>query len=234
MFTLSISKSCHEAWSDFTPTQQGGFCSSCQKEVVDFTAMSNLQISLYFENKPLHVCGRFRHDQLRPNALKNMLALQPSIATFRAGLLSVLMLVSVNSLLAQPGNSNLGASSSMLPIGITQSNDLIIKGRVISSEDGSALPGVNVYLKNSQVGIATDADGQFEFPQKLKTGDVLVFSFIGFVTKEIIVEDQITNLNIAMEFDSFITLGEVTVDEPYVAKQPKGLRKLFRMTRVRS
>jgi len=59
-----------------------------------------------------------------------------------------------------------------------------VTGRVTFSEDGSALPGVNVFLKNTREGVVTDADGRYSIrvPQE---GGTLVFSFIGFTSLEI-------------------------------------------------
>jgi hypothetical protein len=62
---LSIPKPCHENWDNMTPVQQGKFCGSCQKQVVDFSNMSDRQVAEFFK-KPTtgSVCGRFMTDQL--------------------------------------------------------------------------------------------------------------------------------------------------------------------------
>ena len=40
---FKISEPCHENWDDMTPTQQGRHCASCEKQVVDFTKMTEHQ-----------------------------------------------------------------------------------------------------------------------------------------------------------------------------------------------
>ncbi|MCX6319894.1 MAG: carboxypeptidase-like regulatory domain-containing protein [Bacteroidetes bacterium] len=62
---LHIAEPCHENWDAMTPVEQGKFCGSCQKEVVDFSGMSDSQIAAFFK-KPTtgSVCGRFMNDQL--------------------------------------------------------------------------------------------------------------------------------------------------------------------------
>ena len=62
---LHIAEPCHENWDKMTPVEQGKFCQSCQKQVVDFTGMSDRQLAQFFK-KPLEgsVCGRFMNDQL--------------------------------------------------------------------------------------------------------------------------------------------------------------------------
>lgn len=67
---LNIPKPCHENWDQMTPVDKGRFCGSCQKQVVDFTTMSDEQLALFFKKQVLSsskdgsVCGRFMQDQL--------------------------------------------------------------------------------------------------------------------------------------------------------------------------
>src|SRR6187455_3696857 len=58
-----------------------------------------------------------------------------------------------------------------------------IKGR-ISDETGAALPGVNVLVKNTTLGTTSDSEGNYTL-QTADAGTVLVFSFIGYETKEV-------------------------------------------------
>lgn len=109
----------------------------------------------------------------------------------------------------------------------------IIRGIVKFDEDHLPLPGVNVYLKGSTAHTITDVDGRFEFPWKLKEGDVLVFNFIGFETQEHIVPRKAAErlevsmpLEVSMIPEPLLVLGAVAVDETYTAK-PSGLRKLW-------
>jgi hypothetical protein len=62
---LSVSEPCHENWDKMNPVNQGRFCGSCQKQVVDFSLMSDREL-LHFFQKPStgSVCGRFMNDQL--------------------------------------------------------------------------------------------------------------------------------------------------------------------------
>ena len=51
-FKLSIQNPCAEKFEDFRPTPAGGFCQSCQKEVIDFTKMTDQElIDYYNQNK---------------------------------------------------------------------------------------------------------------------------------------------------------------------------------------
>lgn len=75
--------------------------------------------------------------------------------------------------------------------------------------DGSnqPLPGANIIVKGSTIGAQTDFDGNFSI--NTKTGDVLVVSYLGFVTKEIVVADK-TRLVISLIEDTN-SLDEVVV-----------------------
>ena len=62
---LSVPKSCQEKYASFSKTINGGFCASCQKEVIDFTSWSDERLKLYFKNLKGNTCGRFREEQLK-------------------------------------------------------------------------------------------------------------------------------------------------------------------------
>lgn len=82
----------------------------------------------------------------------------------------------------------------------------LIKGQVLGS-DGKPLIGVTVMVKASKMGTTTDMDGNFAI--NAGTDDVLVFSYIGFSTKEVAVGKQ-TSLTVTLT-ESNTTLGEVAV-----------------------
>lgn len=64
-----------------------------------------------------------------------------------------------------------------------QAQSVKITGKVISTDDGTSLPGVSIVEKGSTNGTVTDADGRYS----LNVGEnaTLVFSFVGFTTQEI-------------------------------------------------
>ncbi|MBE8725395.1 energy transducer TonB [Flavobacterium hungaricum] len=62
---ITIPEPCHEDWNKMTPNENGRFCLSCTKTVVDFTAMMPEEIQHFFiQNQNESVCGRFRKSQL--------------------------------------------------------------------------------------------------------------------------------------------------------------------------
>ena len=83
-----------------------------------------------------------------------------------------------------------------------------VRGVVKDLAVGDNLPGVNVVIKGTTNGTSTDFDGKFQL-KNIKTGDVLVFSFVGYLNKEITID---TNLNITVRLtESAQKLDEVIV-----------------------
>ncbi|MDO5105000.1 carboxypeptidase-like regulatory domain-containing protein [Capnocytophaga sp.] len=56
-----------------------------------------------------------------------------------------------------------------------------VKGTV-TDENKVPLPGVNVLVKNTTRGVSTDFDGNYEI--KVQQGEVLTFSYIGFLPQD--------------------------------------------------
>ncbi|QLE01906.1 TonB-dependent receptor [Galbibacter sp. BG1] len=83
-----------------------------------------------------------------------------------------------------------------------------ITGTVISDNDQVPLPGVNVQIKGeSGKGTSTNFDGKYSI--EASPNDVIVFSYVGFVTKEISVNNQ-TSIDVQLQLDTQ-SLEEVVV-----------------------
>ncbi len=80
-----------------------------------------------------------------------------------------------------------------------QAQDITVSGTVISSEDNSAIPGVNVLIKDSSTGTTTDLDGNFTLAVP-GSETFLVFSSVGFNTQEIQVGNR-SVIDITMTLD---------------------------------
>ena len=83
-----------------------------------------------------------------------------------------------------------------------------VSGQVRAQADQGALPGVNVVLKGSSTGTVTDVEGNYQL-QVPPGENVLVFSFIGFVSQEVALNGQST-LDVALSEDA-TELSEVVV-----------------------
>jgi hypothetical protein len=226
---LSVPKPCSEKWSSFISTSGGEFCFSCSKVVIDFAGKSQDEITDYFSHNKEKTCGRFRANQLTPHVIHQPLGINPGWKLLITSL--VILLVSI---IGKPSFGNpLASKVSTETVSFQESRkgetqivefDYTIKG-IVKDEEGVALAGVNIYLKGSTIGTVSDADGQFEFPQKLKAGDVVVFSFIGLETKEYVVPSVAQEkIEISMALSGDMMMGEVVVGQVY-AKQPSIISK---------
>ena len=83
----------------------------------------------------------------------------------------------------------------------------MLKGTVTDAGDGSTMPGVNVSIKGSIRGVITDANGNYQIITS--ASDVVIFSFVGYVTQEYAVENR-TQLDVQLESD-LISIDEVVV-----------------------
>jgi len=86
--------------------------------------------------------------------------------------------------------------------------DMTVKGAV-KDENGEGVPGVSVLLKGTTNGTTTDRDGNYQIVVPEGSEDVLVFSFLGYKTKEEKIGGR-TTIDISLEVD-VASLEEVVV-----------------------
>ena len=84
-----------------------------------------------------------------------------------------------------------------------------ISGKVIDTQSGEPIIGVNVIEKGTSNGTITDIDGNYKLALSGSDGAVLVFSFIGYVTQEVSVSNQ-SIIDISLNVDVY-NLEEVVV-----------------------
>ena len=73
-----------------------------------------------------------------------------------------------------------------------------VSGTVLAGNDNAPLPGVSVIIKGTTTGTTTDIDGKFRMDASPE--DVLVMSYIGYITQEVEVGNR-TTFNITLEED---------------------------------
>lgn len=97
--------------------------------------------------------------------------------------------------------------------------EIVISGIVVD-ETGKILPGVNVSVKDTKTNAVTNASGTYT----LKVSDskaILVFSFIGFTSQQVIVGNQ-TTINIRLQPDNQ-SLNEVVVTALNIKRNARSL-----------
>ncbi len=75
----------------------------------------------------------------------------------------------------------------------------IVTGTVTDEANALPLPGVNILIKGTTTGASTDFDGKYTITAN--QGDILVFSYLGYATKEITFTGE-TPLNVSLAEDA--------------------------------
>ncbi len=87
-------------------------------------------------------------------------------------------------------------------------NTRTVTGKV-TDKNGLALPGTNVVVQGTTIGVQTDLDGNFQITVENPANAVLEFSFIGFISQRIALGNQ-TAINVILSEEA-IGLNEVVV-----------------------
>ncbi|GAB3809826.1 TonB-dependent receptor [Spirosoma humi] len=94
-----------------------------------------------------------------------------------------------------------------------------LTGRVLSGKDQQPIPGVNILVRNTQLGTTTDGNGNFTLNVPAKA--TLVFSAIGYAGNTVEVGSQ-TQLTVTLQ-EAEQSLGEVVVTALGIKKEAKRL-----------
>jgi len=242
-FTLSVPNPCSEDWNSFAPTPTGGFCDRCQKNVIDFTKATDDEIIAFISKKPAHACGRFKLTQLKTYGISLSEKVTPGFRLFKAGVVGLFLLLISKPISAQVQMKPLVETYQTTEVSThtTRSGKMAIRGKVISSEDSVGIPGASVVQKETSNGVFTDIDGTFELIIEPESPQILIVSFVGFVTEEVKLGHSIpTMLNIAMlpaltglVGEVIIFSGEVQSDLLYVEKESRFTRFWKKITGTR-
>lgn len=220
--TLSINTPCSQKFDNFLSTEKGGYCNSCEKEVIDFRNWTDKEVSNHFKTTTQKTCGYFKAEQLKTYTDEPVL-LQRNNSFRNVGLASVSLLsfFSFNSAFSQTKeeatiiqteNKNKDNKVDEPSIGI------IVKG-IVSDDNGMPLPSANVAIKNSNISVTTDFDGEFSFPKPLNEGTILLVNYVGYKTQEIKVTRETNYISLKM-YESMLCgmVGEVSVNKVYQSK----------------
>jgi TonB-linked SusC/RagA family outer membrane protein len=98
-------------------------------------------------------------------------------------------------------------ASILLLIPAVMFSQMKVSGTVTEAATGEPLPGVNIQIVGTTQGTTSDFDGNYQL-ENVKSGSVLEFSYIGFVTEQVKVASG--TINMAMKEDAE-SLDEVVV-----------------------
>jgi TonB-linked SusC/RagA family outer membrane protein len=95
----------------------------------------------------------------------------------------------------------------------------IVSGTIADAETSEPLIGASIVVKNTTKGVITDIEGHYSI--EVSEGNILRYSFIGYISKEIQVGSS-NVIDVAMEPD-VKNLGEVVVTAMGITKETKSL-----------
>jgi hypothetical protein len=189
-----------------TPTQQGRFCNSCAREVIDFSTMTDQQVLNYFTTLTAEkVCGRVLSTQLdtpieRPQTPGKKLFWYWNYIVMFFLLFSKSNLAKAQTkgkVVSVPvANPTCTKTMGQMVSGVNIINkDRIISGKVTDA-NGDPVPFATIKIKGAKVGLSADQKGGFSI--KVKPGDVLTASAYSHTSIDVSVGSQ-DFLNIIME-----------------------------------
>jgi hypothetical protein len=234
--TLTVPQPCHENWATMTPATQGRHCAACSKVVVDFTQKTDAEI-LALLKITAAPCGRFRADQLdRP-----LLAPPTPAPRWRTWLAATATVLGLREVAAEQGHGQhptavhhdlltrdqqkIAALRQRQQVQVkVDSSQQVLRGKVTDKSTGDGLPGLTVLLVGTTTGAATGADGTFELIFSGSPASQVSFSFIGYSTRILSVEQASTEATVTLETDvKGMLSGEVVVVGEPKWYTPQGL-----------
>lgn len=191
---LSIASPCHQNWDKMDSSTQGRFCNSCEKQVVDFTTMTDGEVLSFLKlNASKSMCGRMAADQVSRPIYKNPLTKNkkwywPAVAFFFLMFGKSSKAQNITGEIAvteQPAKKNIQEPFPVEAVGLMEK---AISVKVLN-KDGVGIAGAVIELKNSGKTFATGKDGTVAF---LITDKDLSFTVKnpGSVTREVFINKK--------------------------------------------
>ncbi|MDN3659184.1 carboxypeptidase-like regulatory domain-containing protein [Ferruginibacter paludis] len=202
---LTIETPCDKNWASMQPAEQGRFCSACEKNVVDFTGMSNNEVYNTILKSDATICGRFNNSQLQqPLPLET--GKKQRWHNYFFSFLVPALLFSRQAVAQQ----KIGKVKATLPIVNTArmglvayapvQNKFTFSGVVKDAATSEIIANATVQVKDG-AGVITDTTGRFLLTAKTGQQKVtIVISAIGFANREI---------EIAIPADGFAIANEI-------------------------
>lgn len=196
---ISIPEPCHENWLEMTSTDKGRFCSSCQKNVIDFTKSSDREILLSF-NETQKLCGRFKISQLD----RNIIIPKEKKSVWLIVAASMITFLGLGNQTAKAqGNVRIEQTDKKsIPTNIlihSDNTEIEIEGKIFLDETNPNFEEVNILLYDKNQMFHPNADGSFFI--KANKNDRVSISKAGYVNYNITVSRSINLGLIELEKD---------------------------------
>jgi hypothetical protein len=193
---------CHEKWTDMRPTESGRLCARCNRELIDFTGMSEGEIRAYHLRNP-DTCGLYALTQFhRP---RSRLA-----AAAAAAAIGLIPPTAAHSVLQAP------VTGATQPV-VAPVDSILVAGSVVDSATNQPMSGVQVQVMDTPFASLTDQNGHFRFfvRGRVATPMRVQAQSVGYATRDAYVtsSDSLANLHFAMSQTIIGIVGIVVVGD---------------------
>jgi hypothetical protein len=220
---VRVPQPCHENWQSMTPKEQGRFCGSCQKVVVDFSKMSDKEmLDTISKTAGQSLCGRFANDQLNRK-------IEPAINRRRFSVPYIWNILLAGMLFFESCDDS--TTGEVERVEVVEDNETLgkisvdedsvctrpteIKGTIVNLESGLPVAGAQVRLFGStQTAAVTDSMGKFSLGNDTGNAVALEVTAPNFYTNTVQLNNyaDLKDVKVAIKEDVYIK-GEVVIIE---------------------
>ncbi|SNY95483.1 TonB-linked outer membrane protein, SusC/RagA family [Flagellimonas pacifica] len=194
-----------------------GYTQSMKDIYLEWSSIRQVKVLDVFEEIENQSAFKFNYDEKDVNRKAKLLIAQGSHSVYE-----LLELISRESSLNFKRMNSTIAVTPRLEKEAPEITEKIVQQTItgtVTDSAGSPLPGVNVVEKGTANGASTDFDGYYSI--NVSDGAVLVFSSLGFTSKEVAVGSQ-SSINVVLAEDAE-QLGEVVVTALGIKREEKTL-----------
>ncbi|MBA0885235.1 hypothetical protein [Flavobacterium undicola] len=210
---ISIPEPCHENWMEMSPTEKGRFCSSCQKNVIDFTKSSDREIVMAY-NKNDKLCGRFNNFQIN----RNLIIPKEKKSIWVIAAASMIAFLGLGNQTAKAQES-VKTEQKTIPTYTPPNNEkeeIEIEGKIFLGETNPNFEEVDILLYDKNQILHPNTDGKFCI--KANKNDRILISKAGYINYYTTVFRSINLGAIELERDNcqtFVVGGAIAVKRSF-------------------
>jgi len=217
-----------------TPVEQGRFCGSCKKKVVDFSVMSDKDLLEYISKLAgQNTCGRFSNHQLNTNIKATESKRRFSWAYVWNVLLASLLATETyaggqSSIKKKPEVHFFDAVTTTKQD--TVPDNKLVQGTVLQSKTNEPVPYAYVMIKGTSKGVVCDEKGEFKMMIESNNPVTLEVNYIGYKTQTLVLNENspVRNIRVLMEEAITELQGEFIVVQKPTFKQK--VKRFFKRT----
>jgi hypothetical protein len=163
-FQIRLPEACHQDWNTMPLQDNGRFCASCSKCVIDFTTKTDKEIIAVFQENNGQVCGTFRNDQLDRLLLPAGNLPTSRWKTFLLAIAALFTAKPEAQASLKPGLKPLFSKTALLPQNLAPEDPVVISGHIRNKNTGKPIANVSITISGTADTLAwTDPQGNFRF-----------------------------------------------------------------------